>query len=1159
MTSHEADQALHVALLGPIEATRGGASIDLGGGRQRAVFAALALQPNRVVSTEMLVDAVWGDDPPASAKSTLQAYVSRLRKVIEGAGDVAIEGSSVGYVFRLDVAAIDREQFTQLVEDGRRAMATGAAAVAAERLAEALSSWRGDPLADLAGYAFADAERAILERDRLAVTGEWIDARLACGQHDAAVPVLEQLVVRWPFHEPFWRQLMVALYRADRQADALDAYQSGRAVLLEELGIEPGPALVATETAILQQDPALLLQPVAPLTAQPRSSAEIAARRDGLIGREREYASLTDQLSALAEGGGLAVVSGPAGIGKTALLYAVADAARAVDTPVFWGRAWEGGEAPAFWPWVEVLRQWAAVLGDDAVRALAGGRIDTLARLLPEFSTEESSGGVEPSHAQFSLYEAVAGVLAQSAETMPFVIVIDDLQWADVSSIELLKFLAARLKQSRVLVVVGRRNPAATSRATTMALRGLDVAPHDLRLELGPLDAAATEVLVRRSAPALAGDDDSGAVAAIVARSEGLPFYAVELARGLDIGGAGATMALPSSLRETLVRRLDQLDDDARELLRFGAVAGEEFSLATVGRAIDQQGVALLVALEASIDAGVLRPVSGRSDRYRFAHALVREALVDALGHVERISCHARLADALAASAVPATDELVVERAHHALEAAAAVPTLGAVDLAEEASMRALRSFGYEEAVRWLDRAAPVVSACGDNHRACELLLRRGSIENRAGWAERAKETHLDAAALARTMQSGPHLARAADGHAYTRMDVQVVDEVHLGLCAEADDLLDPGDSGERAMLLASWGNAHYWGDASVGRGLVDDGVAMARRVGDARVLGGCLRAAAWLAYGDGAARIDLGREMLEIARRTRDVELQLWGRRWVHVGTFDVEGPSATCRATLESYVRHADEARQPHHLWFGALFLANFALMEGHMSEAERLIDEAFAVGQVAEPITATQYYGAQMFALRWLQGRMDELIPLAEVTVAQYPEVHTWRALLAYLYSATDQPDKARQRLVEIEATGWDDITSGGTLIMAHGLAAEAAVRSGCADIGEVLLPRIADHGDHYVHMAFVVTMGSARFFHGRLRGLLGDIEGAIVELEAAEVADEQRRLAPMLVRDRLVLAELLEKRGEDGDAGRADELRTAAEASATEMGMRGLGYL
>ena len=227
--------------------------------------------------------------------------------------------------------------------------------------------------------------------------------------------------------------------------------------------------------------------------------------------------------------------------------------------------------------------------------------------------------------------------------------------------------------------------------------------------------------------------------------------------------------------------------------------------------------------------------------------------------------------------------------------------------------------------------------------------------------------------------------------------------------------------------------------------------------------------------------------------------------------------------------------------------------------MADAELLIDEAFAIGQTAEPITATQYYGAQMFCLRWLQGRMDELIPLAEVTVTQHPEVHTWRALLAYLYAATDQPDKARQRLVELEAIGWDSITSGGTLIMAQGLAAEAAVRAGCVDIAEVLLPRIVAHEDHYVHMAFVVTMGPARFFRGRLLNLLGDADGAIAQLELAESADLGRRLPPLLVRDRLALAEMLEKRGHGEDAERADRLRMQAEAAATEMGMHGIWYL
>jgi DNA-binding SARP family transcriptional activator len=270
---------IRIGLLGAVVAEIDGTAADLGGPRQRAVFAVLALTPNRMIATAQLVDAVWGDAPPLSAKSTLQAYISRLRRVIEPSGAATIEHSAAGYALRVDPVSVDLERFAESVRDGRRALATGVFDLAADRLGEALGHWQGEPLADLQGYAFADAERVRLRNERHAVIADRIDAELAAGRHESVVAELEALVLAAPLHEPFWIRLMIALYRCDRQADALAAYQSARAALLEQLGIDPGPALAATEAAILRQDPALGVEAAAiGGAAEPRARGTGARR-----------------------------------------------------------------------------------------------------------------------------------------------------------------------------------------------------------------------------------------------------------------------------------------------------------------------------------------------------------------------------------------------------------------------------------------------------------------------------------------------------------------------------------------------------------------------------------------------------------------------------------------------------------------------------------------------------------------------------------------------------------------------------------------------------------------------------------------------------------------------------------------------------------------
>jgi YVTN family beta-propeller protein len=292
-------------ILGPLEVRDGGRLVGLGGGKQRALLAILALHRNEVVSTDALIEDLWGESPPASALRTLQAYVSRLRKELDGNGaprapvgdsaagsaDGVLLTRGHGYLLRLAPGELDLERFRELAERGRDALAAGKPEEGARVLREALGLWRGPPLADFTYEAFAQAAIAQLEELHLAAVEERLEADLALGRARELVGELRDLVQRHPSRERLGGQLMLALYRSGRQTEALEVYQEFRRALSQQLGLDPGPGLQQLELAILNQDPTLDLSagtasPGEPIGAPPaplHTPARIAPLRLALM------------------------------------------------------------------------------------------------------------------------------------------------------------------------------------------------------------------------------------------------------------------------------------------------------------------------------------------------------------------------------------------------------------------------------------------------------------------------------------------------------------------------------------------------------------------------------------------------------------------------------------------------------------------------------------------------------------------------------------------------------------------------------------------------------------------------------------------------------------------------------------------------------------
>ena len=264
---------LEFRILGPLEVVEQQQRVVLGGLKQRALVAILLLHRGEVVSSDRLIDELWGERPPATAAKTLQAYVSRLRKAL---GSEVLVTRNGGYALAASAGQLDADRFEGMVADARRALADGDAAGTRELLGSALALWRGEALADLGYEPFAQAEIARLEEARLGAVEDRIDAELMLGHHRELLGELEALVTRHPRRERLLAQLMVALYRSGRQADALDVYRRARRALDDELGLEPGPELRALEQRILTHDAAL-----DPPTHRPRIRRAARSARGG--------------------------------------------------------------------------------------------------------------------------------------------------------------------------------------------------------------------------------------------------------------------------------------------------------------------------------------------------------------------------------------------------------------------------------------------------------------------------------------------------------------------------------------------------------------------------------------------------------------------------------------------------------------------------------------------------------------------------------------------------------------------------------------------------------------------------------------------------------------------------------------------------------------
>lgn len=824
---------LEYRILGPVEVRRDDLALDLGPPKQRAVLAALLLARGAVVGTDRLIDTVWGDHPPAAAITSLQAYISNLRRILRtGTEPSPISRVGTGYFLDLGSDRLDLIEFDGHTRTARQARDDHHWQDALAESHAGLELWRDGPSERAVGETlWAGGEYAALAEMHAALQEIHVAALLAADDTGAALAEIVTLRADDRLRDRGVWLHMMALHRAGRSTEALAEFAEHQRVLDDELGLVPGTELVDLQGAILRHDPSIAAWPRQP---QWSGAREVSAPVDSgppvpriitngtravppLIGRDVEIARLRAALGSGGVGSRWVMVSGPAGIGKTRVAEEIADWAQAGGEQALWVRCPEADGVPAWWP----LRQLCRAVDADPDATLS----------VPP--------GVDADTARFAVYERIERLLVESA---PLTVIVDDVQWADPMTVGLLSYLTTALRDrvvddSRAASGDGARAPVAT---VILTVRDGEGGPEIDRLQaaisrvdgtqisLGYLDQQAVAQLMRSVTEE---EIDASDVESLTRRTGGNPLFVCEFAR---LPAAERREMIPARVRSVLGRRLGSLDPAVLEVLGHAAVMGDEIDLSLLAAVTGRTSVDLADDLDEAIDERILVVESG-SGRTRFAHALLRDEALASIRPLRRCRIHAAVADALGSASGAAAS---ARRATHLLQALPIVDPQIVVDACRAAADDATALWDSENAAHFLQAALGICESAEVNLRAADrddLLLELLAAHSRSGHLQivldMVEQRLHDAIRIGATASIG-RLAAALirSGGAWPWIGPQVEEDspLQLALTDAAHATAEDAPSLCRVLAAAAIGEC-YHRDATVPATLLD----RARRIAD--------------------------------------------------------------------------------------------------------------------------------------------------------------------------------------------------------------------------------------------------------------------------------------------------------------------------------------
>jgi DNA-binding SARP family transcriptional activator/tetratricopeptide (TPR) repeat protein len=1136
-------------VLGPLEVGHAGDALDLGSAKQRAVLALLILHAPEPVSAEQLIDALWGERPPASALHAVQVYISGIRKMLRGAGSgtdpdsadagtaesvasseraSVVRGSS-GYRLVVDSDRVDAFRFEQLVEEGRRALREDAFDDADRVLSEALGLWRGPALADFLFMDFAQTDAARLEELRVESVEARLEARVGLGHYAGVVGELEALVAEHPLREHARWLLMRAMYGAGRQADALAVYRAGRLTLSQELGLEPGRELRELEQAILRQaemtDPQSATEHAAtgsrsPPTARPALPSGVrGVTAADYVGRAEGHELVSKCWDAAREGVRHGVlVSGEPGIGKTEFAFRAAREFHSAGALVLYGHCPEELAAP-YGAWIQALSPFVEQASDEALAAYAQRHGGELTRLIPALGRRLPQAPeprqTDPESERYLLFSAVVGLLEQASADAPVALLIDDLHWADTTTLALLKHVVAETAELRLLVLATYRDSELSrDHPLTAVLADLRREQRIERLRLPGLNQDDVRSLVEEAS----GGEANGAVSPlaqqITAETGGNPFFVGEILRHLSESGVLAKPAsvdheppptldlgLPQSVREVIGRRVERLGEDCRDVLSCASVIGPRFDFDLLGRVVHVDEDRLIDLLDVAVQACLVHERPEPSGSFSFAHDLINHALYAGLGTTRRSRVHRRVAEALEDLCAGDVGRRIEELARHWI--AASDPDKGAT-YSKQAGEQALAKLAPDEAVRWFLRALEMrdTMSLPDQEERCELHILLGEAQRQAGRPE-FRATLLHAAELAEEMGDSDRMARAALANSRGfASNFGAVDGERVAVLERAVELTRLTDPARCARLLSLQAmEMQFDPDYRRRRALADEALALARAVGDDRTLPYVLRDhfhATW-AVDTVDARRRTAEEMMDLAAGADDPLVGIWALdRTVHAAA--ESGRLAQASEALDALLILNEQLHQPGLRWHATYYAAGLAHLRGELDEAERLAEEAARLGeQGAEPDMIFIYFG-QTSMVRVEQGRGSEVVDVLEQATANNPAVPAYGAAHAAVLCDVGRNSDAAPRLAKWVDRGFAGLPRDQIYSTALALWAKVAADVGSERAAAPLYDLIEPWRDQFVWNG-ANGYGSAEYYLGILAATLGSHERASEHFVAA----------------------------------------------------------
>ena len=864
------------------------------------------------------------------------------------------------------------------------------------------------------------------------------------------------------------------------------------------------------------------------------------------VGREVEVGVLRTCLTDAGRGRGhILLVGGEPGIGKTRFVEAAMNEARAQGFGVASGACDPYAGTPEYWPWRQVYRALTTPEGSEPLPPTAPVVLDGVRVGDPTSASNGPGSGEAPDQRRFRLFDSAARALVRRTRRQPVLLVLEDLQWADRSSLLLLEFLAPRLRSaSLVLLATFRDLDVIPDHPLYAALAAVSRHAHTQRLVLRGLEPDALARFVEGTAGVLPSPT---VVAAMLRDTGGNPFFVSEVVRLLAsqtqlerlTADASGSLGVPPSVREVIGERLARLSPAARELLDLAATIGVEIPVALLATAVGRPAIQVLAALEEPLATRLVTEVREDPGRLRFTHALVREVLYDALGPARRAALHRAIGEALERLHGELDGPHLGELAHHFTRAAPGDAVEKAVAYSTRAAVRAMERYGFDESARHYERALALVPGTQRRRRG-ELLLGHARARKIAGDPQAAGQSFFEAADLALQLGDPELLAEAAlrDG-LWWAVTSHADDRRAMALLEQAVTRLDDLDSPLRAAVLAqlATGMAFAAGQLDRGSVLAAEAVAMARRLGDPSLLVQCLVQQYEVGeHPDGLARrreivAELERFAAASARADLDCLVQ-WMRAVDLLEVGDRRGAEphiAACR-------RLADELRQPLHLWNAARLRVTCLLLEGRAVEAKQGMHDMLELGRHAIGGLALDGFLAQRAELLWQQGRLEETVSLLETGIRTRPEERTLRCGLALVLAEQGAVARARAALDELAASGIASWPRGHHWLAQLSWLGRAAAMVGDRERAAEIYGLLSPYADRTVMVGpSFFCQGSVARGLGLLAGVLGRWDEAMAHFETALAVNRSMGAAPYVAfteRDREAVS-----RARDGADGRS----------------------